>query len=328
MGLASTVALNADTLLSPTWFSERSAMKLLFNKIGVTVPEVATDHAAPAEAQPVPLAPMMVPNTQMGPPDPWAPDPLDLTPLTEFPGFAGAVIGATLPEPFVVDLYRIDVPAGARVTIEAISKVIADTDPDRLPDPVDMAIELVDATLVPVPHPVATPFTINDDQFESTDSILLDVIIPVSGTYYIDVRASGKAGADITGEYELYVYGFMPFPKPFLAGDLNGDCYVGIEDLNIILGNWNDDVTAGDLLTGDPSGDGFVGIADLNIVLGNWNAGDPPLHDANIPEPATLVLLSIGALATVRRRSIVLHGVSHPRLAGPLAARVRSKLRS
>ncbi|MEZ6191109.1 MAG: hypothetical protein R3C45_07420 [Phycisphaerales bacterium] len=38
----------------------------------------------------------------------------------------------------------------------------------------------------------------------------------------------------------------------------------------------------------DPSGDGFVGIEDLNIVLGNWNAGTPPTDGANIPEPTSL----------------------------------------
>ncbi|MEZ6193957.1 MAG: carbohydrate-binding domain-containing protein [Phycisphaerales bacterium] len=56
-----------------------------------------------------------------------------------------------------------------------------------------------------------------------------------------------------------------------LQGDLNGDGFVGIADLNIVLTNWNLAVTAGDPLQGDPSGDGFVGIQDLNTVLGNWN---------------------------------------------------------
>ena len=60
-----------------------------------------------------------------------------------------------------------------------------------------------------------------------------------------------------------------------IAGDLNGDGFVGLADLDIILGHWNAAVTAGDLLAGDPTGDGFVGLGDLDIVLGNWNAGHP-----------------------------------------------------
>ncbi|MEZ6193397.1 MAG: hypothetical protein R3C45_19170 [Phycisphaerales bacterium] len=43
-----------------------------------------------------------------------------------------------------------------------------------------------------------------------------------------------------------------------------------------MLGNWNQSVTQGDPLSGDPTGDGFVGIEDLNQVLGNWNAGVRP----------------------------------------------------
>ncbi len=87
-----------------------------------------------------------------------------------------------------------------------------------------------------------------------------------------------------------------------LAGDLDGDGFVGINDLNIVLGAWNLSVTAGDPLAGDPSGDGFVGIEDLNLVLGNWNAGSPPGEVGNIPEPAAAALLGLGGLAVLRRR--------------------------
>ena len=84
-----------------------------------------------------------------------------------------------------------------------------------------------------------------------------------------------------------------------LDGDLDGDGFVGINDLNIVLGAWNQSVSAGD--PGDPSGDGFVGIDDLNFVLGNWNAGTPPTGSANIPEPGTTALLGLGGVAIIRR---------------------------
>ncbi len=97
-----------------------------------------------------------------------------------------------------------------------------------------------------------------------------------------------------------------------LDGDLNGDGFVGIGDLNIVLGVWNQNVTPGDLLAGDPSGDGFVGIGDLNVVLGNWNAGTPPVAPgapgapgSAVPEPATLVWFSLASgLAIYRRRGL------------------------
>ncbi|MEZ6192461.1 MAG: PEP-CTERM sorting domain-containing protein [Phycisphaerales bacterium] len=87
-----------------------------------------------------------------------------------------------------------------------------------------------------------------------------------------------------------------------LDGDLNSDGFVGIADLNIVLGVWNQNVTPGSLLDGDPTGDGFVGIADLNVVLGNWNAGTPPAGSA-VPEPASITLLGLGGLMLNRRRA-------------------------
>ena len=85
-----------------------------------------------------------------------------------------------------------------------------------------------------------------------------------------------------------------------IPGDLDGDGFVGINDLNIVLANWNQNVPPANPLA-DPSGDGFVGIDDLNEVLGNWNAGTPPNATANIPEPGTLGLLSL-AIALIQRR--------------------------
>jgi len=89
-----------------------------------------------------------------------------------------------------------------------------------------------------------------------------------------------------------------------LPGDLNGDGFVGIDDLNIVLGNWNQNVPPANPLA-DPSGDGFVGIDDLNEVLGNWNTGTPPAAAAAVPEPSAIALLSLGALGLVRRRVVV-----------------------
>ena len=90
-----------------------------------------------------------------------------------------------------------------------------------------------------------------------------------------------------------------------LAGDLDGDGFVGISDLNLILGNWNQSVTPGDLNAGDFDGDGFVGITDLNGVLGNWNAGTPPAagDNASIPEPTILLILGAAVPVILRRRT-------------------------
>ena len=89
-----------------------------------------------------------------------------------------------------------------------------------------------------------------------------------------------------------------------LDGDINADGFVGIDDLNYILANWNQSVPVGSLDHGDlgGNGDGFIGIDDLNVVLANWNAGTPPSH-ASVPEPGTASILLISGTALILRWS-------------------------
>ncbi len=61
----------------------------------------------------------------------------------------------------------------------------------------------------------------------------------------------------------------------FLAGDLDGDRFVGIKDLSIVLSNWNTSVPPGSFHLGDVNSDGFVGLQDINAVLSEWNMSAP-----------------------------------------------------
>ena len=89
-----------------------------------------------------------------------------------------------------------------------------------------------------------------------------------------------------------------------INADINRDGFVGIDDLNFLLSNWNTNVPTGDWDSGDIAGigDGYIGIDDLNQVLAQWNAGTPPAASTTTPEPATLTLLTLGTLTTLRRQ--------------------------
>ncbi len=115
------------------------------------------------------------------------------------------------------------------------------------------------------------------------------------GTVKLFTRLDFAAMTDIGWEVP-------PMAPGGIDGDLNSDGFVGIDDLNIVLGAWNQNVAPGDPLLGDPSGDGFVGIDDLNLVLGNWNAGSPPASVSTVPEPTSLALLLGSAGLLFKRR--------------------------
>lgn len=92
-----------------------------------------------------------------------------------------------------------------------------------------------------------------------------------------------------------------------LVGDYNGDGFVGTADLNLVLSNWGQNVTAGNKGLGDGSGDGFVGTADLNQILSEWGQSAEPggiamAALAAVPEPASLGLLGLGGLGLLARR--------------------------
>ena len=109
-------------------------------------------------------------------------------------------------------------------------------------------------------------------------------IADVDRNGYLDVAVAAAHG----NAFQLYFQGG-------LDGDLNGDGFVGGDDLDIVRAYWGQTVTGGDLLSGDPSGDGFVGGDDLDIVRAHWGLGIPPTP-TTVPEPKTVLLLVFGTI--------------------------------
>ncbi len=143
----------------------------------------------------------------------------------------------------------------------------------------------------------------------------------VFGLELPDGTLLGDPGFMFSGEQEsfllndlTFIFALEPFGSAFtsdlvyytgvvepLPGDLGGDGFVGIGDLNIVLSNWNLNVPPADIRA-DPSGDNFVGIDDLNTVLANWNTGTPP-SSATVPEPASAACVAVLLSAGITRRN-------------------------
>jgi len=108
-------------------------------------------------------------------------------------------------------------------------------------------------------------------------------------------------GAALVADAGVVTLSGLPALMTMRPADANVDGYVDDDDLAVLLGNWEQDsCTITMWQFGDFTGDTDVDDDDLAVLLANWTG--PPPGGACVPEPATLSLLALGALAVMRRR--------------------------
>ncbi len=151
------------------------------------------------------------------------------------------------------DLYKITGQAGDLITIEVSSRALRRLTDNGVNGYVDSVLRLFDSRGQLVGFYNST--AVNDDEFESTDSVLMDVRLPATGDYFIEVDTFKSASAfdqaiadqlsgdilqiyiDSTsdtdiGAYELLVYKFAKANSEDSEGGITGDDVLAISNMN------------------------------------------------------------------------------------------------
>lgn len=227
----------ADTT-NPSWFSERSAIKLANN-------EQATlqNHSAPATF----LFPdqLVVPNTIVS-----GDNAGELFAVKAFTAAGNISAGDEN------DLFVFDALAGERYSIEVISSAI-----DQRVMPFDTLLIALDATAPNDPLNYYGVDSFNDDEFETSDSILIDLVIPADGPYALLVRETFAVAEPSTGGYELFGYTLRLNAAPVAVDD----AYATLEDTIRNVGVFGG-VLANDT---DADGDPLTAVLDTDVSNGS-----------------------------------------------------------
>ncbi len=190
-----------SAITSPAFFSERSAIKLTFNESGSVVSEQAGAHGSIGTAQAVTLDNMTVLNTILTG---------DNAGIGDFSVDAVAVTGA-LGAGGELDFYSFSGNAGDLMNFEVMSNALS----HRIGNVIDPQISIFHSNGTAVDYYGTAAF--NDDEIETLDSVIIDLILPSDDTYFVQINAFG---AGDTGSYELFMTRFngaAVIPEPSSA---------------------------------------------------------------------------------------------------------------
>lgn len=228
-----------SALVEPSWFSERSATKLTFAEFGNTTQDTEGNDSI-AEAQPLPLQSLNVPNTIVVGQN--ASD-------SDFSVSAAVVEGTLNFAGDQQDVFEITGRTGDIFNIQVLSNI-----PDRLSvDPIDPNVSVFDATGNFVDYYGTDAF--NESEIKAPDCDMIDLILPADGTYFIEVDSLSAE----SGVYELFVYRFNGF-----IGDVNCDGETNLLDVMPFV----DAIISGEFLPkADTNFDGAVDLLDVSSFV-------------------------------------------------------------
>ena len=222
-----------DAINDP-FFGEREAIKLAFGEDGSPTNEQLAPHSSIEGAQPLVLAPLVVPNTDLQGTN--ADAAWDVT-AADVVGYLGETNGASN-----TDFYSFTASAGTLINFQLMSVLLTRTLAPAGTAPNDYNQGPFD-TYLAIFNSSGQVIASNDDSFQDADSTIIDLTLPYTGTYYAMVTSSPKSaslGEPLTGDYELFMYTFATGADT-PAGDT---MYAGSGNDTIMAGTGDDTIAA------------------------------------------------------------------------------------
>ncbi|MGE3821697.1 MAG: MBG domain-containing protein, partial [Isosphaeraceae bacterium] len=287
MGSPASVGSRISDALGDPYFGERELTKLAFADAGTTVREAdlgliaLTGSPLGGQARSLGTLPgLAVPNL-LRPGAVHAGRPLNVRAIS--------VVGSIAIDPATGrsqnDVYSFQGQAGDLVTLEVLSYSIR----QRLSGLIDSVVSLHDASGNVLDY-YGRP-AINDDGFDNQDAILIDVLLPATGTYHVvvDTYASSLATDVDTGEYELAITSYvdpagnparLPGGGDTLVAGLGGDVLIGATGDDRLVGKVGDlylNFSATDVVGPNTAPvaveDSYAGFQDQPIVVSQVGLG-------------------------------------------------------
>ena len=288
-----------DALANP-YMGERESLKMAYLETGDALFELEDGSKDIVAPFPYPVQPLgalkalTVPNTLENTDAANYGIPLDAA--------ATSVIGSIKLDGIVSesDFYSFDGQTGDAVTIEVLSFSLR----SRIANTIDSLVRVFDAGGNKIDYYLHPLGAFNDDGIEPTDSILLDLILPTTGTFYVEVDTFsflnnpefssylpdfdadafcvddpdhiGCTDTD-TGDYELLIYRVRQG-----VGSALGDSLVGGAGSDTLVSSSGRDFFLAD------QDDTFAGPGDPETVVNNTAPTLEPIADQTVDEGQTM----------------------------------------
>jgi Ca2+-binding RTX toxin-like protein len=280
MGSPASIGTTRFDTLGNIYFGEREAIKLAFDDTGSTINEQSAPHRSFASAQALGSLPgLTVPNTLL---------PGALNFGKTFSVTAENVVGNVNIDPVTHksedDYFSFIGHQGDLMNFQVMSKVLARYAGHQF----DTVLKIYDSA--------GNLIAFNDDEFESQDSLIMDLTLPADGLYYVVVDSFTPDGIvdSQTGNYELFMYSFATI-GPNVTPPSSGSTLVAGSGNDVLIGS-----TGNDVFTFLPGSTGNV-----TVVGGNGNGPDlgtdvinltgSPGEHVNVVLPSTIKIIGADA---------------------------------